>query len=45
MDVQFKVMYNDIGQVKDEIREKDHTLVREKFVTDCGVVTAPIDRL
>eukprot|EP00391_Amoebophrya_sp_Ameob2_P006425 CAMPEP_0178992684 /NCGR_PEP_ID=MMETSP0795-20121207/6257_1 /TAXON_ID=88552 /ORGANISM="Amoebophrya sp., Strain Ameob2" /LENGTH=835 /DNA_ID=CAMNT_0020684605 /DNA_START=199 /DNA_END=2703 /DNA_ORIENTATION=+ len=31
MDVQFKVMYNDIGQVKDEIREKDHTLVREKF--------------
>jgi len=32
MDVQFKVMYNDIGQVKDEIREKDHTLVREKFV-------------
>ncbi|CAD7942661.1 unnamed protein product [Amoebophrya sp. A120] len=31
MEVQFKVMHNDISQVKDEIREKDHNLIREKF--------------
>ncbi len=31
METKFKIMYHTIEQLKEEIREKDHALIREKF--------------